>query len=155
MIDVVDSATRSRMMAGILSKNTKPELTVRRYLHSCGYRYRLYCKKLPGTPDLVLSKYKLAIFVHGCFWHRHYDCFYSILPATRSGFWSEKLSRNVDRDRRQLAELTSMGWRVLIIWECGLKHRVEGMGEIVELIGSAESIMEWPIIAPRKKLTNK
>ncbi|WP_212805475.1 very short patch repair endonuclease [Pseudomonas sp. Eqa60] len=120
-MDIVDRATRSRMMAGIKGKNTKPELAVRRFLHAYGYRFRLHRKDLPGKPDIVLPRLKVCIFVHGCFWHRHTDCKYAVLPKTRADFWTKKLDSNVDRDLKVAQELGSAGWRVFTVWECELK----------------------------------
>lgn len=122
MADVVDKATRSRMMAGIHGKDTKPELIVRSFLHRAGLRFRLQAK-LPGKPDLVLPKYRAAVFVHGCFWHRHEDCRYATIPASNAAFWQEKFAANVRRDSRVKQKLEEMGWRVLIIWSCELDER--------------------------------
>jgi len=121
MVDVVDPATRSRMMSGIQGKNTKPELLVRRYLHGRGLRYRLHVKILPGKPDIVLPKYRTVVFVHGCFWHQHRDCKFATMPSSRTSFWANKLSENVARDRYQIAALEGLGWRALVVWECELK----------------------------------
>lgn len=151
MIDVVDGSTRSRMMAGIKGKNTKPELLVRRYLHLRGYRFRLHRNDLPGKPDLVLPKYKLVIFVHGCFWHMHADCFYSKLPATRVEFWKDKLVGNVARDQLHVSRLNLTGWRVIVVWECGLKCISEQFHEVVDMIESNVDFMTWPATPPRKK----
>ena len=141
------------MMSAIKGKNTSPELAVRRYLHARGFRYRLHRKDLPGKPDLVLTKYRLAIFVHGCFWHRHEGCFYATSPATRKDFWREKLDDNVARDKRQQAELIGGGWRVLVIWECGLKHQLESIGAIEGLITGESAYNEWPPHPPRVRET--
>lgn len=116
--DIVDAATRSRMMSSIGRKNTGPELRVRQYLHRAGLRFRLNCSSLPGTPDLVLPKYRTVIFVHGCFWHRHAGCRFAYTPATRRAFWDIKFSTNKARDRAKAAVLRGRGWRVLTIWEC-------------------------------------
>lgn len=144
MTDVVDAATRSRMMACIKGVNTKPEITIRQYLHSRGFRFRLHRKDLPGRPDLVLPKYNLAIFVHGCFWHRHHDCFYATMPNTRTEFWTEKLSKNVARDVIQIEKLVGAGWRVLVIWECGVKLAKGNFSMLDRLIGSDEPLTHWP-----------
>lgn len=120
MADVVDAATRSRMMSGIGGRDTGPELIVRRALHAAGFRYRLHARHLPGKPDLVLPRHHAVVFVHGCFWHRHSGCRYATTPATRADFWQEKFSRNVERDRRVENRLLEAGWRVATIWECGL-----------------------------------
>jgi DNA mismatch endonuclease (patch repair protein) len=124
MVDVVDSATRSRMMAGIQGKNTKPELSVRRYLHRRGLRFKLHAKGLPGKPDLVFPKYKAVVFVHGCFWHRHAGCKYATTPNSREQFWTNKLSENVARDSYQIAALNELGWRVFVVWECELRNNI-------------------------------
>lgn len=122
MTDVVDRATRSRMMSGIKSKNTKPEHLVRKGLHAKGYRFRLHVSHLPGKPDLALPKYKAVIFVHGCFWHGH-DCHLFRWPSTRPEFWHSKIERNRQRDREVSDALKNLGWRILVVWECALKGR--------------------------------
>ena len=122
MADVVDSKTRSRMMSGIRSKNTRPELLIRKGLHARGFRFRLHDKRLPGKPDLVLPKYSAVIFVHGCFWHRH-DCHLFKWPKTRREFWHKKLLRNQEKDVESYASLKKDGWYILTIWECALKGR--------------------------------
>jgi DNA mismatch endonuclease (patch repair protein) len=118
--DVVDIVTRSRMMSGIRGKNTKPEMLVRLALHRRGFRYRLHARNLPGRPDIVLPKFRAAVFVNGCFWHGH-DCELFRLPATRTEFWSSKITSNRARDARNLAGLRTAGWRSLVIWECALR----------------------------------
>jgi len=120
--DIVSPAKRSRMMSGIRCKNTKPELLIRSELHKAGFRFRLHRKDLPGRPDLVFSRYSAVLFVHGCFWHQH-DCHLFKWPSTRPEFWREKIEGNVERDRRQYAELQNDGWRIATIWECALKGR--------------------------------
>jgi len=122
MVDVVDSATRSRMMSGIKGKNTQPELQVRRYLHGRGLRFRLHVKDLPGKPDLVFPKFKAVVFVHGCFWHQHAGCKYATTPSSHQHFWTNKLSENVARDSYQIAALKGLGWRVFVVWECVLRE---------------------------------
>jgi DNA mismatch endonuclease (patch repair protein) len=123
LTDVVDSMTRSRMMSGIRGKNTKPELALRKALHSRGFRYRLNDCRLPGRPDLVLPKYRTAILVHGCFWHRHEECRYATSPSTRPEFWQAKFDANTRRDREVQELLTKQGWRVATVWECALKRQ--------------------------------
>lgn len=120
MVDVVDSETRSRMMSGIKGKNTRPEVLVRKILHAEGFRFRIHVGTLPGKPDIVLPKYKVAIFVHGCFWHGH-SCRYFKVPKTRTEFWLDKINKNTERDRAHMLELRNQGWRVLIIWECAVR----------------------------------
>ena len=111
-------------MSRIRGKNTKPEMLVRQYLHAHGLRYRLHTKTLPGKPDVVLPKYHTVVFVNGCFWHRHENCRYFVVPKTRTEFWLDKIGRNVTKDQKQHAELQSQGWRVLTVWECELKPAV-------------------------------
>jgi DNA mismatch endonuclease (patch repair protein) len=122
MADVVDRATRSRMMAGITGKNTKPELIVRKYLHRRGFRFRLHDKRLPGRPDLVFPKYRAVVQVHGCFWHQHRGCDFAYMPKTRVRFWRAKLGGNSSRDKRNNAALRRRGWRVATIWECEIQN---------------------------------
>lgn len=105
-------------MGRIGPKDTKPELRVRKLAHHLGYRFRLHRKDLPGTPDLIFPRYGAAVFVHGCFWHRHQGCKYATTPATRRAFWETKFKRNVARDRWAIETLEEMGWKVLVIWEC-------------------------------------
>lgn len=114
---------RSLIMSAVKTKNTAPEIEARRILHALGLRFRIHRRDLPGTPDIVLPKYQTAIFVHGCFWHRHPNCKHATMPKTRQDFWARKFSANLDRDRRNQEMLQSNGWRVLIIWECDLKDR--------------------------------
>ena len=107
-------------MAAIKGKNTKPEMLVRSWLHRNGFRFRLHRKDLPGTPDIVLPKYRTVIFVHGCFWHSH-GCANSVVPNTRRDFWITKLRSNVSLDKQNQKKLWALGWRILIVWECGLR----------------------------------
>lgn len=122
MTDIVDSATRSRMMSKIKGKNTKPEIMVRSALQQEGYRFRLHRKDLPGKPDIVLPKHRAAIFVNGCFWHGH-DCSLFKWPKTREAFWKEKITKNTQRDRRNYAELAELGWKVCVVWECSIRGK--------------------------------
>jgi DNA mismatch endonuclease (patch repair protein) len=124
MVDVIDTATRSRMMSGIKGKDTQPEMIVRRLLHRDGYRYRLHVSKIPGKPDLVFPKFSALIFVNGCFWHGH-DCHLFKWPKTRSAFWREKIRGNIYRDSNNLLKLENMGWRVCIVWECAVKGKAQ------------------------------
>lgn len=119
--DIFAPDKRSAIMSRIGSKNTKPELLVRSMLHAMGYRFRLHREDLPGNPDIVLPKYRTAIFVHGCFWHQHPDCRKATVPKNNSGFWKAKLERNVERDSERQRELIKSGWRVLVLWECEIK----------------------------------
>ena len=124
MADVHDADTRSYNMSCVKSKNTKPEIWVRKYLFACGFRYRINVKKLPGTPDIVLPKYKTAIFVNGCFWHGHKNCRYFVIPKTRTEWWLDKINRDIDRDQANILALKKSGWRVITIWECQLKPAI-------------------------------
>ncbi len=151
MTDHVDTATRSKIMASVAGKNTGPEIALRRDLHARGYRFRLHRKDLPGKPDLVLPKYRLAIFVHGCYWHRHPGCVYASTPKSHVEFWQEKFARNVERDKRQQAELIEKGWRVLVIWQCGLRFCRDAIGDIEEPIEGLSDYTEWPETPPRKR----
>lgn len=121
-MDIVSREKRSAMMAGIGSRNTKPELAVRRVAHKLGLRFRLHRRDLPGSPDLVFPKRKIAVFVHGCYWHRHSGCQYAYTPKSNVEFWLNKLQTNVDRDVRIKQELEGGGWNVIVIWECETKH---------------------------------
>jgi DNA mismatch endonuclease (patch repair protein) len=116
-MDVLTPDQRHYNMSRIHSKDTKPEIIVRKWLWQNGYRYRLHKKNLPGKPDIVFTKYKAIVFVHGCFWHMH-NCKYGSKPKTNRGFWNKKLNDNVKRDIKNVKKLRSIGWRVLIIWEC-------------------------------------
>lgn len=122
MVDIVSAAVRSRMMSGIKSKNTKPELVLRKGLHGLGYRFRLHEKNLPGKPDLVFPKRRAVLFAHGCFWHGH-NCHLFRLPSTRPEFWEAKIARNKEVDDRSTLALREAEWRVGVVWECALKGR--------------------------------
>ena len=132
MADIVDQATRSRMMAGIRGRNTRPEIALRRALHARGLRYRLHDRKLPGTPDLVFRRFGAVCFVHGCFWHRHAGCPYATIPATRREFWLAKMDANIRRDQRNRQDLLGAGWRIAVVWECALRKGV-GPGLLLDL----------------------
>ncbi len=120
-MDVHDKKTRSYNMSRIKSKNTKPEEMVRKYLFSHGFRYRKNDKRLPGTPDIVLPKYRVVIFVNGCFWHGHNQCRYFVIPKSNTEFWVDKINKNIERDALNTEKLISLGWNVITIWECELK----------------------------------
>lgn len=121
MADVHNKETRSYNMSQIKGKNTKPEITVRRFLFSNGFRYRLHDKKLPGKPDIVLPKYKTVIFVHGCFWHGHEGCKYNVIPKTRTEWWTEKINTNKRNDIINSRKLIDNGWKIINVFECELK----------------------------------
>lgn len=116
--NVLDDEARRKMMAGFTSKNTKPEMVVRRALHRLGFRFRLHRRDLPGKPDILLPRHRLAILVHGCFWHQHTGCRDARIPRTRQDYWSAKFKRNLERDEQTVLALTELGWRVAVIWEC-------------------------------------
>lgn len=121
-MDIWDKKKRSEVMSKIRSKDTKPELTLRKALFAKGFRYRVNDKKLPGKPDIVLSKYNTVIFLHGCFWHRHEGCKYAYTPKTNTEFWVNKITSNVHRDTINTEKLTALGWNVITIWECEIRH---------------------------------
>jgi len=122
MADIVSPKVRSRMMSGIRAKNTRPELAIRKKLHSAGFRYRLHDTRYPGKPDMVFPKYNAVILVHGCFWHGH-DCHLFRWPGSRQEFWHPQIERNRQKDTENLQKLLNAGWRVLVIWECALKGK--------------------------------
>ncbi|MGG2141473.1 very short patch repair endonuclease [Symbiopectobacterium sp. RP] len=136
MADIVDRATRSRMMSGIRGGNTRPEMLVRRLLHRQGFRFRIHGSGLIGKPDIVLSRYHAVVFVHGCFWHGH-DCPLFKWPRTRPEFWRDKIGLNQKRDNQVRDALMSDGWRVGIVWECALR----GAGK--DIYGVAQDIADW------------
>lgn len=125
-------------MAAITGKNTQPELALRRFLHSMGYRFRLHRKDLPGKPDIVMPKLRTCIFVHGCFWHRHAGCRYATTPRTRNEFWAAKFLRNVERDRENVYALESLGWRVVVVWECEIKQGIEFLSGLHQTLQNQE-----------------
>jgi DNA mismatch endonuclease (patch repair protein) len=122
MADVHTKKQRSYNMSRIRSKNTKPEMIVRSWLHKQGYRFRLHDKSLPGKPDIVLKKYKTVIFVHGCFWHGHKNCKYYVVPKTRTEWWRDKINGNIARDRKAQRELKKLGWKIINIWGCRVNN---------------------------------
>lgn len=141
MADVMTPEQRSSCMAAIKGKDTKPEMIVRRYLFSQGLRFRVQVRKLPGTPDIVLPKYKTVVFVNGCFWHGHEGCKYFRLPKSNVKFWKEKIERNVERDKKSMQDLLDMGWKVIRVWECELRNksnREEKLDKIYTSITSAD-----------------
>lgn len=123
MADIKTKEARSYNMSQIKGKNTKPEELVRKFLFSKGYRYRKNDKRLPGSPDIVLPKYKTVVFVNGCFWHGHNGCKYFVWPQSNAAFWKEKILRNIDRDNQNYCQLRESGWKVLLVWECELKSK--------------------------------
>lgn len=123
MADVHSKEIRSYNMSQIKGKNTKPEILVRKFLHSKGFRFRLHDAKLPGKPDIILPKYKTVIFVHGCFWHGHKNCKYATIPKTKTEWWLKKIIGNVANDKKKSSNLKKEGWRVINIWTCQLKPK--------------------------------
>ena len=136
MVDHVGTAKRKAMMAAVKSKNTSPEVALRKMLYARGYRYRLHDAKLPGRPDIVFHGCKKAIFVNGCFWHRHSGCRYATTPKTRAEFWEAKFAANVGRDRRNIAALEEMGWSVAVVWQCELKQPEIVIGRMTKFLES-------------------
>lgn len=141
MSDVHDPTVRSYNMSRIKGKNTKPEIVVRRYLHSHGFRFRLHVKDLPGKPDVVLKKFKTVIFIHGCFWHGHEGCKYFKLLKTRTQWWEEKISKTRKLDKKNDSLLRKLGWRIIEIWECELKPvRIEiTLSKLTETIRNSKN----------------
>lgn len=137
-MDTVDRRTRSRMMSRIRSSNTKPEVLLRRALHARGLRFRLNVRRLPGSPDIVLPRWRTAIFVHGCFWHRHPGCPKAATPSTNAEFWKEKFAANVQRDAITIQKLHELGWRTVIVWECAI-----GLGADAGLACDIESFIRY------------
>lgn len=117
-MDTLTRCQRSGLMARVKGKDTRPEKIVRSLLHKLGYRFRLYVKDLPGSPDIVLPKYRTVIFVHGCFWHRHPGCRKTTSPKQNADFWETKWKQNIDRDRKKECQLVDLGWKVIVVWQC-------------------------------------
>ena len=138
-MDRLTPEERSRNMAKIRGKNTKPELLVRSMLHRAGYRFSLHRKDLPGTPDIVLRKYRTVIFVHGCFWHRHKNCKIASMPKSNVEFWQAKFDRNVHNDKKHKRELKKLGWHVLTVWECQLKKPDKVLAKLERLLPTDDS----------------
>ncbi len=132
------SAARRRNMAAIKGRDTRPEMLVRSLLHRLGYRFRLHHRDLPGRPDIVLPGRRIAIFVHGCFWHRH-GCTNSVLPRTRAEWWSAKLARNVERDAKNMVSLRALGWNPLVVWECELRDEDVLCSRLIAVLGVSGS----------------
>ncbi|MDR3678021.1 MAG: DNA mismatch endonuclease Vsr [Acidobacteriota bacterium] len=140
-MDIWTKAKRSQVMSLIRSKNTKPEKTVRSFLHGLGFRFRLHRRDLPGCPDIVMTKYRMVIFVHGCFWHFHKNCRDGKIPKTDSKRWRKKLLGNARRDENSLTKLRRAGWRTAVIWECELrKSGTKALRRIVKQIRNARHI---------------
>ena len=137
-------------MSGIRGRDTQPEMRVRRYLHASGFRYRLHDRSLPGIPDLVFRQHHTVIFVHGCYWHRHTGCRYATTPSSNKDFWLRKLEGNVRRDREVIKRLLDEQWRVIVVWECGLRgvNIEEALQWLPQTIRTnAKQYVEWPVNA--------
>lgn len=135
MTDIVDQATRSRMMSRIRNRDTAPEMAVRRELYRLGIRYRLHNGKLPGRPDIAISRLRTLIFVHGCYWHRHPGCRLAYTPKSNVEFWQRKLAGNAKRDTENQARLAELGWRIIVIWECEIRDRAILRERLARLLG--------------------
>jgi DNA mismatch endonuclease (patch repair protein) len=135
MTDIVDQATRSRMMSRIRNRDTAPEMAVRRELYRLGIRYRLHNSQLPGRPDIVIGQQRTVIFVHGCYWHRHPGCRLAYTPKSNVEFWLTKLEGNARRDTENQARLAELGWRVIVIWECEIRNLTALQEQLAKLLG--------------------
>jgi DNA mismatch endonuclease (patch repair protein) len=138
-MDIWDKNKRSECMSKIRSKNTKPELALRKALFARGFRYRVNVPNLPGKPDIVLPKYKTVIFLHGCFWHRHEGCKYAYTPKTNTKFWVDKITSNAERDKINAEKLTALGWNIVTVWECEIRHTYKN--DITSLIDRVEAAL--------------
>ena len=140
-MDVFSKEKRSKVMAAIRSKNTRPEIIVRKYLFAKGFRFRINHPRLPGHPDIVLRKYRTCIFVNGCFWHGHEGCHYFVWPKNNAEFWKKKIGSNIERDAKNHALLAKLGWNVIVVWECELKRAVreENLNLLITKIQQSKS----------------
>jgi DNA mismatch endonuclease (patch repair protein) len=141
MSDIYSKSKRSDIMSHISSKETKPEILVRKFLFSNGFRFRKNLKDLPGKPDIVLPKYKTVIFIHGCFWHGH-TCKKGTLPTTNVEFWKTKIGGNIERDKRDIAELEQQGWHVIVVWQCEIKNIEFQKERLAKLLSEIQTISE-------------
>jgi DNA mismatch endonuclease, patch repair protein len=151
-MDTVPCSVRSRIMASVGTRNTGPELFLRKALHRLGFRFRLHARDLPGSPDIILPKFKVAIFVHGCFWHAH-GCRLSTIPSTREIFWRAKFDANLARDQRNVEGLLKNGWRVITVWQCALKSSEKAApaaaAKIAKWLPGRGKRLQIPIQVPR------
>ena len=153
MVDRLTPERRSWNMSRIRSKDTKPEIIVRSLLHRMGFRFRINPKKLPGRPDIVLPKYRAAVFVHGCFWHRHEGCRFAYTPKSRSEFWQAKFEANKRRDKDARERLREMGWRVVVLWECDINaDPVAAVQKLAVLLSPQDSAYQYPMPGRRELL---
>ncbi len=141
-MDIFSKKKRSQIMSKILGKDTTPEIVIRKLLFSCGYRYRKNVSSLPGKPDIVLPKYKTGIFINGCFWHGHDNCYDFKLPSTRTEYWDNKIKNNKLRDKRNIKELKKMGFLVLVIWQCSLRNKKAREKTFVKILQKLEKQKE-------------
>lgn len=137
VVDKLTVSERSVNMAKVRGANTKPEIALRQIAHRIGLRFRLHRKDLPGKPDMTLPKHRLAIFVHGCFWHRHQGCKRASTPSSRTDFWQAKFQATVERDTLQLQQLSLLGWRTMVVWECELRHEAHVENRLRDAVGSS------------------
>ena len=154
-MDTLTLSLRSHCMSRIRGKNTKPEILVRKGLHARGFRFRLHNKKLPGSPDIVLPKYGVAIMVNGCFWHGHKGCRYATKPKTNIEFWETKIARNQHRDEVTAAHLEALGWTVITVWECELRGKLESNTRFDKLADEIRFIGENKIQQDARRLRSK
>ena len=142
MVEVVDRANCSRMMAGIRGRNTQPEVALRSALHALGLRFRIHDRRLPGRPDVVFPKHRAVVQVHGCFWHRHEGCRFTTIPSSNADFWNDKFQANIIRDRENVRGLEGSGWRSAVVWECAIRDR--GADEV------AAAVADWLVSNERR-----
>ena len=161
MADTLTIAERSRLMSRIRGKDTAPERLVRSLLHRAGYRFRIHVRGLPGTPDVVLPRYRAVVFVNGCFWHRHAGCKIATMPKSHRAFWREKFARNVANDRKHRRRLKRMGWRVATVWSCQLRHPERVLAKLETWLGprrpaSPAAVPDrWPMVAESRPAYGK
>jgi DNA mismatch endonuclease (patch repair protein) len=148
MTDTLTIAERRRLMAKIKGKNTAPELAVRSLLHRAGHRFRIHVRALPGTPDIVLPRHRTIVFVHGCFWHRHTGCKIATTPQTHRKFWADKFARNMANDQKHRRRLRRLGWRIVTVWSCQLKHPDRVLARIEKALQSPSTVYHLPPPAP-------
>ena len=139
MADIFSKPKRSEIMSKVQATETNPEIAVHKFLFSKGFRFRKNVKSLPGTPDIVLPKFKTVIFVHGCFWHGHKNCEEAALPKTQRKYWTNKIASNIERDKTRIKELKKLGWRIITIWECKINTKKKRRKETVALIAKIRS----------------